>query len=466
MASIDIFRKSVEDYIGKNPGCAQADVARALGVKELVFDETQDEAISNNCGYSIRTLQRMLDTAVASGLILRDGAGRSTVYNPSEALRKKLLQKHLATDLSKRPRVGYIEEWLDDYEPNKSSLLLPADLARLHARCAPGAGSLAKFTDHDISMFLCDIAYASSHMEGNSYSRLDTVDLIEHHYERVGGSHRDKVMILNHRDAARYIIDSIRDKDEHFGVNEYVIRSLHSILSQNLMSDPRMCGQLRSSHVEIHESSYVPLDIAEKIGENFSKMLTKASAIKDPFEASFFVLAHLSYLQPFNDCNKRTSRIACNIPLMKAGVTPMSWLETSLRQDAYRDALISVYEHNDTLMLKDVYIDNFMRSIERFSIFQRNKDPGAIAANYRAEIKQYIRGVVLEACDDIPETVPQAQHAGFVHYVTDEIEMMKSNDMMGVRYGLSKNAVAHWIKESETAQEDEALSHSYARQTG
>ena len=39
-------------------------------------------------------------------------------------------------------------------------------------------------------------------------------------------------------------------------------------------------------------------------------MLDKARRIKNPVEAAFFLWVHLAYLQPFEDGNKRTSRLA------------------------------------------------------------------------------------------------------------------------------------------------------------
>jgi Fic family protein len=44
------------------------------------------------------------------------------------------------------------------------------------------------------------------------------------------------------------------------------------------------------------------------------QILSTATAITDPFEQSFFVMVQLPYLQPFDDVNKRVSRLAANIP--------------------------------------------------------------------------------------------------------------------------------------------------------
>ena len=62
-------------------------------------------------------------------------------------------------------------------------------------------------------------------------------------------------------------------------------------------------------------------------------MLATAAAITDPFEQSFFVMVQLPYLQPFDDVNKRVSRMAANIPFIRANLSPLSF--TDVPRDLY-----------------------------------------------------------------------------------------------------------------------------------
>jgi len=41
------------------------------------------------------------------------------------------------------------------------------------------------------------------------------------------------------------------------------------------------------------------------------------------------LLVHLSYLQPFEDVNKRVARLAANIPLVKHNLCPLSFIGLS-----------------------------------------------------------------------------------------------------------------------------------------
>lgn len=433
--------RGVCEWIAAHPRCTRSDIYRGLHLQGTVSEST---------------VYRWIEQGISQGLLSRTGNTSAAVYEATDALRIEVIRKQLSSDHHKRPRVGYNMDWLDDYIPNKTSYLRPKDLSRLTARCMPGSAPLSKLNDHDVSIFMCDLSYASSRLEGNDYDYASTIQLAEHHVEMIGGSYRDKVMILNHRDAARYIIDSIRAGDKSFNLNPHVLRGIHAILSHDLMKDPLKCGALRTSHVEVYQSSYIPMDIPDRISDTFTKILEKASAITNPYEQSFFLLVHMPYLQPFEDCNKRTARVICNIPLLQGGVTPISWMDVTNRPRDYSDAIISVYEHNDTLMLSEIFIDCFMRSTERFSLLQRQKNPDPVAAKYRQEIKSCVRAKVLEGVDSIPNSVAVEDLSDFVTYIDAEIETLKQNEMLGLRYGLSAAVLQMWIRSLGEASPQES----------
>jgi len=106
--------------------------------------------------------------------------------------------------------------------------------------------------------------------------------------------------------------------------------------------------------VGIEQSAFHPLEVPQLIEECFQELLEKASAIKDPFEQAFFVMVQLPYLQPFDDVNKRVSRLAANIPLIKGNFAPLSF--TDVPQRSYLHAILGVYELRRAEMLRDVFI--------------------------------------------------------------------------------------------------------------
>ena len=126
-------------------------------------------------------------------------------------------------------------------------------------------------------------------------------------------------MILNHKQAIEFLVESA----DEIGFNRYSILNLHAILSDNLLPNPEACGRLSQIAVGIGGSVYTPLSTPQLLDEYFQLVLDSASAISDPFEQSFFALVHLSYLQPFEDVNKRVARLAANIPLIKHNLCPL-----------------------------------------------------------------------------------------------------------------------------------------------
>ena len=111
-------------------------------------------------------------------------------------------------------------------------------------------------------------------------------------------------MILNHKDAIEFLVDDAGS----IGFDRHTIRSLHALLADNLLPDPRAAGRLRHIGVRIKDSVFHPLETPALIEECFDQILATASAVSDPFEQAIFVLVQLPYLQPFDDVNKRVSR--------------------------------------------------------------------------------------------------------------------------------------------------------------
>jgi Fic family protein len=124
---------------------------------------------------------------------------------------------------------------------------------------------------------------------------------------------------------------------------------LHSALAENLLPNPADEGRIRQHVVDISKSAYRPLSVPQQLEERFDLLLDKANQIEDPFEQSFFIMVHLPYLQPFADMNKRTSRLAANLPLFRMNLCPLTFLDVpehaysrailgGIRNDPYRTA--------------------------------------------------------------------------------------------------------------------------------
>jgi hypothetical protein len=129
------------------------------------------------------------------------------------------------------------------------------------------------------------------------------------------------------------------------------------------------------------------------IDECFDQILATADAIHDPFEQSFFVMVQLPYLQAFDDVNKRVSRLAANIPLIKRNLCPLSFIDVP--RSTYTDAMLGVYELNKVELLKDVFIWAYERSAGRYAAVRQSLgEPDPFRLKHRAALRDVVGEVV------------------------------------------------------------------------
>ncbi|MEO8117838.1 MAG: Fic family protein, partial [Rhodoferax sp.] len=225
--------------------------------------------------------------------------------------------------------------------------------------------------------------------EGNTYSRLDTRALIEHGQAAQGKAASETQMILNHKAAIEMLVE---DADE-VGFDAFTFQNLHAVLSQNLMREEAAGGRLRRRPVEISGTVFHPLAMPQVLEDCFRLLLAKANAIADPFEQAFFLMVQLPYLQPFEDVNKRVSRIGANISLIKHNLCPLSFIDVPER--AYVEGTLGVYELNQIELLRDVFVWAYERSCQRYlAITQTLVDPDPLKIQYREALTRAVQTVI------------------------------------------------------------------------
>src|SRR3546814_16368163 len=109
---------------------------------------------------------------------------------------------------SRRP-VGYRRAFLDDYQPN-DSFLLPQELrTQLHrlGRSPVGDRPAGTYARQVLDRLLIDLSWASSRLEGNTYSRLDTQNLIQFGQLAAGKEQMAAQMRLKHKDAIEMLVE-------------------------------------------------------------------------------------------------------------------------------------------------------------------------------------------------------------------------------------------------------------------
>ena len=250
------------------------------------------------------------------------------------------------------------------------------------------AGTYARQLAHRL---LIDLSWNSSRLEGNTYSLLETERLISVGEAATGKNALEAQMILNHKGAIEFLIESA----DEIGFNRYTLLNLHALLSDNLLEDPTASGRLRSIAVGIGQATFLPLEGPQRIQACFDQVLETAAAISDPFEQAFFAMVHLPYLQPFEDVNKRVSRLAANIPLIQSNLCPLSFVDVA--QSTYISAMLGIYELNQVDLLRDVFVWAYKRSCARYSAVRQSLgDPDPFRLQHRQAIAQVITAVIRE----------------------------------------------------------------------
>ena len=351
--------------------------------------------------------------------------------------------------LGGREPVGYQRDFLDRYQPNHTHYLPEAVRARLQQlghlpQMGQPAGTYAR---QIMQRLLIDLSWNSSRLEGNTYSLLETEKLIVQNEAVAGKSATETQMILNHKDAIEFLVDAAGE----IGFNGYTIRNLHALLSNNLLGNPEACGRMRQMPVTIGGSSYLPTALPALIQEMFVMALEKAEAIADPFEQSFFSMVHLSYLQAFDDVNKRVSRLAANIPFIRHNLCPLSFVD--MPQDLYVKGLLAVYEMNHVDLLRDVFVHAYEHSVKKYSVIKESLgEPDVFRLQYRHEISALVSEIVvnglqkmaaLQAIKKQAAMLPAHQQARFIEVVETELQGLHAGNIARYRIKPSQYHVWH-----------------------
>jgi Fic family protein len=353
--------------------------------------------------------------------------------------------------LHERNPVGYNRSFLDDYRPNDSFYLSQKTREHLsNIGQSPDSNLPAgTYVRNIFNRLLIDLTWNSSRLEGNTYSLLETDRLLDLSIAADGKDAIETQMILNHKVAIELLVEQYDD----ITFNRYTILSFHALLSDNLLADPEACGRLRTNLIGIGKSVYLPLAVPQIIKECFQQFLDTVTNISDPFEQSFFAMVHLPYLQPFEDVNKRVSRIAANLPLVKNNLSPLSFIDVP--KQAYIEGLLGIYELNKIDLLRDVFIWAYERSCKRYSAVQQSLgEPDPFRLQFRELIGQVVTEIVLTQKNKIDaaifikmqasENVPTAEQARFIEVVETEVLSLHEGNI--ARYRLRPSEYQIWNK--------------------
>lgn len=411
--------------------------------------------------YTERSVRRWVAKMISEGVVERQGYKRGAKYRVIDrghravgntghcfgAESSKVIEQ-VRRPLYERVPVAYLDDWLNAYLPNKT-FYIPLDfrmrLQKGGERCRheDPAGTYA----HQIfNRLLIDLSYNSSRLEGNTYSLLDTERLLLEGTSVEGKLEEEKIMILNHKEAIRYIVDNAPKLE----IKEETICTLHYLLSDGLI-EARYAGKLRDHGVRIGGSTYIPFEEKKQLQVRFTRIIEKAALIENPYEQSLFLLAHITYLQGFSDVNKRTARLSANIPLVRSNLVPLSF--NDVEREDYISAVIAIYELQDIRPLLDLYLFSYMRTCAMYDSTVKAIGFDEIRVRYRQQRRAIVREIVLNKLtgelmkkyisEQILKLVKKEDQKSFFEDVMEDLKEIDQNYIAGL--GITPDELKLWM---------------------
>jgi len=312
--------------------------------------------------FSTPTIGRDIDDLLKRGLIQRQGLGGHVIYieTPRSALLKEInVEDYFSRDLDAR-EIVYKKFNFEIFRELKG-LFTKEESKKLNKLSHTYQERVKKLSPtivkKEIERLVIDFCWKSSQIEGNTYSLIDAEILIKRNQEAKGHTKDEATMILNHKKAFNFVYDKQHDFKSIFIKD---IENLHSLL----IDDLGITKGFRSSLVGITGTRYKPLDNQYQIREAVEEMIKIINAGNDPLEQSLIAALMIAYIQPFEDGNKRTSRLLSNAILIANNFCPLSY--RSIEEGNYKKAMLLFYETNNISLFKELFVQQFIFSVDNY----------------------------------------------------------------------------------------------------
>lgn len=213
-----------------------------------------------------------------------------------------------------------------------------------------------EYKDSALERCAVEFSWKSSKIEGNTYTLLETENLIKNKEEVLGKSHDEAVMILNQKE----VFDLIYKENLYTNVSRATLIDIHT----HLVKDLGISRGIRKSHVGITGTQYTPLTIQSQLEESLEALFSLLTTIKNPLEKAIVALASIAYIQPFVDGNKRTSRHFANLILHTHNLSPVAW--RTVNEVEYKKAMIAFYELGNIRPIIELWVRNYHETVTTF----------------------------------------------------------------------------------------------------
>jgi Fic family protein len=308
------------------------------------------------------TILRDLEVLLKKQLIKKTGKARSVTYFPinySELLKKYNIEEYFQKEADNRViKYSQFNFGVFNQLQNIFSIFDLDEIKKTNDIFVQKTQKLTPIIlKKEFERLMIELSWKSSQIEGNTYSLLDTEILIKENIEAKGHKAEEAVMILNHKKALDYIFEN---KDYFKVITVSKLEELHTLLTANM----GVSKGLRKSPVGIIGTNYKPLADQHQIKEAVEKLIEQINLIQNPLEKALTAVIMISYIQPFEDGNKRTGRILANAILLANNYCPLSYRSVDERE--YKKAVIIFYENNGLDYFKTLFIEQFKFAVDKY----------------------------------------------------------------------------------------------------
>jgi len=349
MPKLNQRQQLILEFVRKNKG------AQNQAVKEYLEKEIKEKI-------SRVTVVRDLSNLLRNKLIKKSGRGRNVGY--AELLTNEVsayfdVDEYFQKDQDNRKiKYGKFNFAVFDHLNNllnKTELEQLDDLNRDYQKRIKNLSPL--ILKKEMERLIIELSWKSAQIEGNTYSLIDTEILIKEHREAKGRKHDEAIMILNHKKALDYIFSGQANFKK---ISLRQIENIHALIIKDL----EVNSGIRKGSVGITGTKYRPLDNQHRIREALEKMVRIINKTKHPLEKALIINIMAAYIQPFEDGNKRTSRLLANALLISHNYCPLSF--RSINEAEYKKAVILFYEQNSALYFKGLFVEQFKFSLDNY----------------------------------------------------------------------------------------------------
>ena len=315
---------------------------------------------------SIATLKRDLVTLADVGYIKRSGANKDSEYALTDLgmIRRPydLGTYYIIPEAQRRAMVNFN---LDIFKMLKTvPLFTTKEYSSLETATTNFKHNAIEASDviykKELERFVIEFSWKSSQIEGNTYTLLETERLIREGLKKNNRSEFETSMILNHKNAYEFLLD--QTSDNSFELSRRMLEAIHSLVVRNL----GVGTGLRKAAVGISGSLYRPLSMVYQIEEQLDALISCINSKSNVYEKALIAVLGESYLQPFEDGNKRTARVLANGLLLQAGFAPLSY--RSVNEQDYKEASLIFYEKNSVEPFKKLFIEQYIFAANNYNI--------------------------------------------------------------------------------------------------